>query len=123
MLRPDGLFVHVVDFSDQFSHSDRSINAVNFLRFSDSDWLRLAGGRYSYVNRLRIDDCVRLFAESGLMARAMDVSVNSLALEQIKNGFPLDPRFGDKDPEINATTAAMIIAVKTGAAWRNDSRD
>src|SRR3990172_5630409 len=35
VLRKDGLFVHFVDFSDHFSHSDKTISPVNFLQFSE----------------------------------------------------------------------------------------
>ncbi|MFM6005613.1 MAG: methyltransferase domain-containing protein, partial [Sphaerospermopsis kisseleviana] len=42
VLKSNGLFVHKIDYSDHFSHSDKSISAINFLQFSDSEWNRIA---------------------------------------------------------------------------------
>ncbi|MDH6099448.1 class I SAM-dependent methyltransferase [Anabaenopsis sp. FSS-46] len=64
VLKSNGLFVHKIDYSDHFSHSDKSISAINFLQFSDSEWNRIAGNRYMYMNRLRHDDFRKLFFES-----------------------------------------------------------
>lgn len=60
--RADGGFVHRIDYSDHFSHSDRAISAVNFLHYGEKEWARLAGNRYMYMNRLRHDDYEQLFA-------------------------------------------------------------
>ena len=60
ILKINGLFVHHVDYSDHFSHSDKSINALNFLKYNDTKWQRLAGNRFMYMNRLRHVDYLRL---------------------------------------------------------------
>jgi hypothetical protein len=39
----NGLFVHRIDYSDHFSHSDKEISAINFLQYSDHEWNRYAG--------------------------------------------------------------------------------
>lgn len=38
MVNADGLFVHKIDYSDHFSHSDKNISAINFLKYSDDEW-------------------------------------------------------------------------------------
>jgi SAM-dependent methyltransferase len=110
LLRQGGLFVHFVDFSDHFSHSDHSISAANFLQFSDKAWERWAGNRYMYHNRLRVDDFVDLFGTANLRIVALDTTINEQVLEQLADGFPLDDRFQGKRAETNATVSAWIVA-------------
>jgi hypothetical protein len=56
ILSEEGLFVHLIDCSDHFSHNDKSISRINFLQYNVTQWNKLAGNRYVYVNRLRHDD-------------------------------------------------------------------
>jgi len=110
LLRPGGLFVHCIDFSDHFSHSDNSILPINFLQFNDLEWARLAGNRYMYHNRLRVDDFADLFSQTKLRILSMDTIINENAREELRAGFPLDNRFIGKDVDTNATTCAWVIA-------------
>jgi hypothetical protein len=64
-VRAGGLFVHFIDHSDHFSHSDATISPINFLKHCESDWQGYAGNRYMYMNRLRHDDMIELIRESG----------------------------------------------------------
>jgi len=36
IIKKHGFFVHNIDYSDHFSHSDKSISAINFLQYSDA---------------------------------------------------------------------------------------
>ncbi len=65
IIKKDGLFLHNIDYSDHFSHSDKNITAINFLQYSDDEWARYAGNRYMYMNRLRHDDFLALFESAG----------------------------------------------------------
>jgi SAM-dependent methyltransferase len=100
VVKPDGLFVHCIDFSDHFSHSDPGINAINFLKFGPRTFRWLAGNRYMYMNRLRLDDFLALYA------RAVHEVVETLALP---------------DPEIARQLDAGTIAVHADFAGK--SRD
>jgi SAM-dependent methyltransferase len=110
LLRSGGRFIHLVDFSDHFSHSDDSITAVNFLRFSEKQWARCAGNRYMYHNRMRVDEFTELLAESGLSIDLLKTSVDQRALEALQKGFPLAERFQRKPPEVNAVSSAWVVA-------------
>lgn len=110
ILRKDGLHIHTIDFSDHFSHSDRSISAVNFLQYSDEEWDRYAGNRFQYHNRLRLDDYTELFAKSGLQMLRTEHTVDDRSLQEITSGFPIDDKFACKPPSINATQNAFILA-------------
>jgi SAM-dependent methyltransferase len=109
LLKPGGLFVHWIDLSDHFSHGDHSISAVNFLRFTEKQWGRLAGNRYMYQNRLRIDDYTQILNEMGATILSVREHINEPALELLQKGFPLDGRFAKKDARTNATTNAWVI--------------
>jgi SAM-dependent methyltransferase len=66
LLRTNGLFVHCVDYSDHFSHSDGKLSPINFLRFSEQEWRLYAGNRFMYCNRMRHSDFEALFTKVGL---------------------------------------------------------
>lgn len=110
LLVKGGLLVHLVGLSDHFSHSDKTISTINFLRFTDGEWERYAGNRYMYHNRLRVDDFLDLFEKVGLSVTAVECKVDQRALEELTRGFPLDERFRDKSPHANATESAWIVA-------------
>lgn len=110
ILCPGGCFIHIVDFSDHFSHSDKSISSANFLRFNEKDWDALAGNQFMYQNRLRFDDYVNIFEECDLSVFTENVVVDKQALKLLEEGFPIDSRFRDKSAKSLATTEAMLIA-------------
>jgi SAM-dependent methyltransferase len=67
LLRPGGLTCHAVDNSDHWSHADKRLSRVNFLRYSD----RVFGflNRFNpldYQNRLRHPEYIELLRQSGL---------------------------------------------------------
>ncbi len=117
IIKNKGLFVHRIDYTDHFAHSDNSISLINFLQYSDKEWDRLAGNRFMYMNRLRHDDFVNLFNSS--MQHIVDV-------EQEKNDqmcdilnsktFKLNERFKDKSKDILAITSSWIVLQKSDTA-------
>ena len=110
VLKSGGILVHHIDPSDHFSHSDDSISAVNFLKFSDDEWDRWAGNRFMYHNRLRASDYRSLFERAGAHIVRSETDVDERALVALKNGFPLARKFLDVDPKELATTELSILA-------------
>jgi SAM-dependent methyltransferase len=110
LTREDGLIVHYIDLTDHFSHSDLSITYINFLQFSEDEWKRLAGNRYMYHSRLRIDDYLALFKTLECNIQETDTIIDERSLSAILQGLPLDERFKNKDPKTNATVRAWIVA-------------
>ncbi|MDJ0595547.1 MAG: methyltransferase domain-containing protein [Pleurocapsa sp. MO_226.B13] len=110
----NGLFVHRIDYSDHFSHSDKSISAINFLQYSDAEWKRYAGNRYMYTNRLRHDDFVNLFVSVGHEVIESKFNILEQRMrERVKSGdFTLDKKFSSKPEEILAIIGAWIITQK-----------
>ena len=114
IISDDGLFIHHIDYSDHFSHSDQSISPINFLQFSDDEWNKYAGNRYMYMNRLRHDDYIRLFQSAGHRVVSIDPSVDQQVEELLGGeGLQLDERFKSKSNDVLSITEAWIISQKS----------
>jgi hypothetical protein len=111
ILRPNGVSVHAIDYSDHRGHSDPRLHAIDFLQFSDATWLKYGGNRFSYTNRLRHDDVVALCAQAGHRVIATETFRNDPRVgPQLRAGIRLDPRFASKPPEVLDITNAWIVA-------------
>jgi hypothetical protein len=115
----DGLFVHMVDYSDHFSHSDATISPINFLQYSDEEWERFAGNRYMYMNRLRHDDVLSLFESAGhrIVSTMPLVDERSRRVlekraEHPEDALVLDRRFGAKTHDILSIRGSWIVSEK-----------
>jgi SAM-dependent methyltransferase len=110
VLREGGLFVHRVDYSDHFSHKDPSISPVNFLQYSAKEWDRIAGNRFMYMNRLRVDDFLQLFRDAGhdILVAESDVNREVEAL-LAGGGFTLAREFRAKPAQVLATTGSWFV--------------
>jgi SAM-dependent methyltransferase len=111
----NGLFVHRIDYSDHFSHSDKSISAINFLQYNDDEWERYAGNRYMYMNRMRHDDFITLFESVGHRIVEAQPSIDQRSQELLRSGnLHLNARFCSKPEEILAIRGAWMITQKNG---------
>lgn len=111
VLRPDGLCIHWIGSDDHFQHSDPSISPVNFLRFTDAEWNRLAGNRFMYMNRLRASDYLLLFEECGLEVLDVNCTVDEESRRLLESGgFRLDEQFRGKSVSDLATTQLLVVA-------------
>jgi hypothetical protein len=111
IVKKTGMFIHGIDYSDHFSHSDKSISSINFLQFSDGEWKKYAGNRYMYMNRLRHDDFLTLFKSVGHRILDVQVTRDERAQEVLSDvGFQLDKKFNSKSDEILGITGAWIMS-------------
>jgi SAM-dependent methyltransferase len=114
IIRENGLFIHRIDYSDHFSHSDQSISAINFLQYSDDEWERYAGNRYMYMNRLRHDDFISLFEFAGHRIVEAQPNIDQRLQGILRNGnLHLNERFSSKPEEVLAITGAWMITQLT----------
>ena len=60
ILKEGGLISSIIDYSDHYSHTDKNINSLNFLKFDEGDWIKY-NNSYLYQNRLRHQDYRKLF--------------------------------------------------------------
>ncbi len=109
LLKKDGLFVQFIDLSDHFKHQDKTISSINFLKYSDRQWLSLAGNQFAYCNRLRASDFATLFSELELTIVDLQSEIDQESLNCLKNGFHLDERFTDYDHEDLSKTSLRLI--------------
>jgi len=109
----DGLFIHCIDYSDHFSHSDKNISAINFLQYSDDEWMRYAGNRYMYMNRLRHDDFMNLFQSIGHRVLQAQPEIDPRSQELLRSGtLRLNERFRTKSGEILSISASWVVSKK-----------
>ncbi|MGB5636835.1 MAG: hypothetical protein WBM86_29195, partial [Waterburya sp.] len=109
----NGLFIHKVDYSDHFSHSDPNISAINFLQYSDDQWDKYAGNRYMYMNRLRHDDFIDLFESVKHDIVEAQTSISERAQQLLQNNeIQLDQQFQTKSKETLSIGSSWIISRK-----------
>jgi hypothetical protein len=107
----DGLFLHKVDFSDHFSHSDTSISKINFLKYGDRAFAALAGNRYMYMNRMRVDDFLRLYERSAHRVLKLVPQVDAQTASLLESGgFAISDKFKGKSIEALSTVNAWIVS-------------
>jgi len=117
VVRPGGLFLHKIDHSDHFSHTDAAISAINFLQFDDAEWEKYAGNRFMYVNRLRQDDYLEIIRAAHQNVLLCEAGVDDRAHELLeKNGLKLAERFARKPKDILEITSSWILSEKPCAS-------
>ena len=62
VLNDNGLVSSLIDYSDHYSHTDKNIDALNFLSYSKKEWEKY-NSSYLYQNRLRHQDYKKLFID------------------------------------------------------------
>jgi hypothetical protein len=124
IVQQDGLFVHMVDYSDHFSHSDSRVSPINFLQFSDAEWDRFAGNRYMYANRLRHDDVLAIFEAAGHHCLVVEPLHDEEARQLLTAGtLKLDPRFAGKSIDTLSIRESWIVSTAGPVqATRNHER-
>lgn len=112
VLSENGRIVHLIDLSDHFSHSDTRLPRVNFLRFTDAEWRRLAGNRFMYQNRLRVAEYRELLFNAGLKLLKEDTAVDAHSLDLIRSGrLRVDEHFSNMTDTDLAVTEYNVVAV------------
>lgn len=109
LLKVNGVALHFIDPSDHFSHQDPKISAINFLKFSDRSWNRIAGNQFAYCNRLRASDYKRIFEASGFVIAQFELEVDAESLQLLQAGFKLAEKFVSYEVEDLATTTIRAV--------------
>jgi predicted SAM-dependent methyltransferase len=66
LIKNKGFISSAIDYSDHYSHTDKKITSLNFLKFSNAEWKKY-NNKYLFQNRLRHYDYKRLFEENGFV--------------------------------------------------------
>lgn len=113
IVRPSGMFINRIDYSDHFAHSDTTISKINFLQYSNDEWDHFAGNRYMYMNRLRHDDFLEIFSQVGhkILETTLDTDQRSEMI-LASGGLQLNPRFRTKSLTTLAIIGSWIVSRK-----------
>jgi SAM-dependent methyltransferase len=109
ILKPGGVALHFIDPSDHFEQQDHSITPINFLRYSEEQWQRLAGNRFAYCNRLRASDLLKLGEASGFTVARSEISVDERSRQALREGLVLDPRFAAYPEDDTCATSLRVM--------------
>lgn len=110
ILRPGGIMFHSVNCGDHYAYTDRSIDQLHYLQFSDAEWERW-NNAFLYQNRLRACDFTAMAKRAGF---AIEVDTSRASPERLKqlDAITVDPVFARYTREQVAITSIDFIARK-----------
>jgi len=111
ILKKDGIPIHFIDLSDHFQHQDRSITSINFLRYSEKEWTKIAGNQFAYCNRLRASDYLALFREAGFDVCRCDTEEDDEARQSLVGRFTVNEKFREYTVD-DLSTTQLRVALK-----------
>lgn len=109
ILKPNGMAVHFVDMSDHFQHTDQTISRINFLRYSESEWNRIAGNEFAYCNRLRVSDYLSKWKEMGFRIHRKEILIDEQSQKVLHGGFLVDEMFRKYTMDDLCTTQLRVV--------------
>lgn len=109
LLKCDGVALHFIDLSDHFQHQDSSISKINFLRYSDTEWMRIANNEFAYCNRMRASEFLRLFSELTYRTIRVESVTDKDSKDLLGNGFYVDPQFNSNSGDICTTLLKVMM--------------
>ncbi|MCL4797298.1 MAG: methyltransferase domain-containing protein [Bryobacteraceae bacterium] len=109
VLRPGGRVLHLIDYSDHWSHRDTRISAVNFLKFSERRFRWTCLHPQNYQNRLRHPEYVELLESAGFRL-LREHRISKPGTREALATIRIDPRFHRFHPEDLAITGSILLA-------------
>lgn len=110
LLDEHGSALHHVDLSDHFAHDDPSISYINFLKFSQNAWNRIAGNRFGYHNRLRAADYRGIYSEAGHEIKKWTEFRDERSLKVLQGGFAIDGAYQGTSAQDLAISVVRILS-------------
>ena len=93
-----------------FQHQDKSITSINFLRFSDKEWEKIAGNQFAYCNRLRTSDYLKVFEDLGFTIDRHETLVDPESIRIARAGkIALHSRFSAYTLEDLCSTSLRVL--------------
>ncbi|MGH7069227.1 MAG: methyltransferase domain-containing protein [Acetobacteraceae bacterium] len=115
ILRPGGGMCHVIDNSDHWEHRDKTLSRVDFLRYEDGVYWKLATlDTQWYQNRLRHGDYLRLFRKFGWTADLAEGDPDEKCLRDLE-ALPLAAPFRGGDRRDLAVLTSIFVLRKAAA--------
>jgi SAM-dependent methyltransferase len=110
ILASDGVMFHSVNCGDHYAYVDRTINQLNYLRYSDAQWNRW-NNAFLYQNRLRAHVFIELAEAVGFEIVLNTAKASDLRLSQLAS-TPVHPQFSAIPAERLCITSIDFIARK-----------
>lgn len=105
LLKPAGLSVHAIDYSDHYARGHDGLSRFNFLTFPDRAWAPF-NSRFHFVNRMRHSEYLDVFSQLGL--GLVDVSADVVPPQQAIVDR-LAPQFRRFDPADLFTLRSFVV--------------
>jgi hypothetical protein len=116
ILRLDGAMCHIIDNSDHWQHRDNRISRVNFLRYEDGWFWRIASANTQhYQNRWRHSDYLALFRRNGWEAVFQEGEPDAQSLKDLSS-LPLARRFRGCDLRDLAVLLSTFVLKRAGTS-------
>jgi SAM-dependent methyltransferase len=113
ILAPHGLMCHIVDNSDHWEHSDKTMSRVAFLRYDDELlWKLSCINLQSYQNRLRHSDYLNLFKKTGWDPVLAEGAADPKCLVDLQT-MPLGRKFIGRDHNDLAILTSFFLLRRT----------
>ena len=103
ILKRDGIVSAIIDYSDHYAHTDKSISLLNFLRYDEKTWSRYNHASH-HQNRLRHRDYINIFRELDF-----EVIAETLVFDETDIPKEITALFSDTDESWRATSAHIIL--------------
>ncbi len=115
ILRPGGVMCHIVDNSDHWEHTDKSLSRVNFLRYEENWYWRLCvRNTQDYQNRFRHEDYKGEFRRHGWDVLVEEGEPDAKCLVDLQS-LPLASRFRHRDPQDLAILTSVFVLGRAGS--------
>lgn len=103
ILKDGGIVSAIIDYSDHYSHTDKNISLLNFLKFNSDEWEKY-NHKYHYQNRLRHNEYINIFLKTGfsLIKEKLVYAENTIPSEILES-------YKNCDPTWKATSAHIIF--------------
>lgn len=110
ILRPGGIVFHSVNCGDHYAYTDRTINQLHYLAYSDEEWARW-NNAFLYQNRLRAIDFTTMVREAGFRIELDTSRPHPDRLAQL-DAIAVHPQFARYSREQLAITSIDLIGRK-----------
>lgn len=113
ILRPGGIAFHSVNCGDHYAYTDRTINQLHYLAYSDEEW-QFWNNDFLYQNRLRAIDFTQMAERAGFAIELDTSRPHPDRLAQLDQ-ITVDPRFAGYTRTQLAITSVDFIGRKPAA--------
>jgi SAM-dependent methyltransferase len=109
ILRPHGRMLHIVDYSDHWSHQDHRISAVNFLRYPDWLFRLTCMNPQNYQNRLRHSEYLAILESIGFKVTREESTIDPSCIAALSH-LKVATRFRHFSSDDLASTGSTLLA-------------